>query len=212
MRGYLLVSPSLYRQISDKGDMILLVLPDIAAEDQLLARARRGDQNAVMEIYESYFPPIYQFIRLRIEDAAQAEDIASDVFVKFIMALRQHKAPHHSLRGWLFKVARNEIHQHYGRKRRFPTTTLDEWMPATSGDSPETDFIRTLDLERAQRALRMLAVDQQEVLILRFGQMLSLEETADIMNKSVSAIKSLQFRAVNTLRQILGGVRLESES
>jgi len=41
------------------------------------------------------------------------------------------------------------------------------------------------------------------VLILRFGQRLSLKETADIMDKSISAIKSLQFRAVDTLRQIL---------
>jgi RNA polymerase sigma-70 factor (ECF subfamily) len=192
--------------------MILLVLPDIAAEDQLLARARRGDQNAVMQIYESYFPPVYQFIRLRVEDTFQAEDLASEVFVKFITALRQNKAPRQSLRGWLFKVARNELYHYYGRNRRFPTTTLEEWIPAAAGDSPEAEFIRTLDLERAQRALRMLAADQQEVLILRFGQMLSLEETADVMNKSVSAIKSLQFRAVNTLRQVLGGLRLEPGS
>jgi DNA-directed RNA polymerase specialized sigma24 family protein len=41
------------------------------------------------------------------------------------------------------------------------------------------------------------------VLILRFGQRLSLQETADIMGKNVSAIKSLQFRAVDTLRSIL---------
>ena len=59
------------------------------------------------------------------------------------------------------------------------------------------------EVERVQHALRTLAVDQQEVLILRFGQMLNLEATADSMGKSVSAIKSLQFRAINSLRRAL---------
>jgi len=72
-------------------------------------------------------------------------------------------------------------------------------------------FFRALDIERVRRALRMLADDQQEVLLLRFSQMLNLQETADIMGRNVGAIKSLQFRAVNTLRQILGEYRMEGE-
>ena len=50
--------------------MIVLVLPDISVEDQLLIRARQGEQDAIMRIYESYFSPIYQYIRLRVGDAA----------------------------------------------------------------------------------------------------------------------------------------------
>lgn len=71
--------------------------------------------------------------------------------------------------------------------------------------------MRTLDIERARQALRMLAAEQQEVLILRFGQLLSLQETADVMNKTISAVKSLQFRAVDTLRRILGEMQLENQ-
>jgi RNA polymerase sigma-70 factor, ECF subfamily len=183
--------------------MIFLVLPDIPAEDELLARARRGDQRAVMEIYENYFPPIYQFLRLRTGDSTTAEDLASDVFLRFIESLRGSNAPRYSLRGWLFRVARNELFRHYGKNRQLPTTTLEEWLPAPTESEPEMEFMRALSVERARLAILKLAPNQQEVLILRFGQMLNLEETADIMDKSVSAIKSLQFRAVNTLRQVL---------
>ena len=59
--------------------MIVIVLPDIAAEDRLLEAARRGDQDAMFKIYDSYFPPIYNFIRLRVEDRILAEDLASEV-------------------------------------------------------------------------------------------------------------------------------------
>jgi RNA polymerase sigma-70 factor (ECF subfamily) len=188
--------------------MIVLVLPDISTEDDLLARARKGDQNAVMEIYERYFQAIYQFIRLRTNDLSLAEDIAGDVFLKLIDALRgRSTAPNHSLRGWLFQVARNELYRQYGRFRRMPTTTLEEWVPAASDVEPEVQFIHALDVQRARRALRMLTAEQQEVLILRFGQALSLEETADVMGKNIGAIKSLQSRAVNTLRGILGEMR-----
>lgn len=191
--------------------MIVIVLPDIPTEDRLLARARQGDSDAIMEIYEQYFPPVYQFIRLRVDEAQLAEDLASEVFLKLVDALRGRSAPHHSLRGWIFRVARNVLHTHFGRERRYPMVTLEDWTPAPADDEPEVQFIRALNLERARQALRMLNAEQQEVLVLRFGQRLDLQATADIMGKSVSAIKSLQFRAVNTLRQLLGEMRMEVE-
>ncbi len=189
--------------------MIVIVLPDIPAEDRLLAQARQGHQDAIMQIYESYFPPIFQFIHLRVGERTLAEDLASEVFVKFVDALRGRNAPRHSLRGWLFRVARNEIHDHFGTTRQLPTTPLDEWLPDSNDNDPEIQFIRSMNADRARHAIRMLAADQQEVLILRFGQILSLKETADILGKSTSAVKSLQFRAINTLRSILEGMRTE---
>ncbi|MFN8528512.1 MAG: RNA polymerase sigma factor [Anaerolineae bacterium] len=190
--------------------MIVLVLPDIAAEDELLRRAHQGDQQAVMEMYERYFQPIYQYIRLRTDDAALAEDLAANVFLKLVTTFKRGAAsnripPIRSLRGWLFQVARSELHQHYGRNPRYATSTLEEWEPIAAADFDlESDYLRRTTAERARRALRMLAPDQQEVLILRFGQALNLEDTAQVMGKSISAIKSLQSRAVNTLRAILG--------
>jgi RNA polymerase sigma-70 factor (ECF subfamily) len=183
--------------------MIILILPDIPSEDALLASALHGDQDAIRRVYQAYFPPIYQFIRLRVEDRALAEDLASEVFVKFIGALRTPAAPRKSLRGWLFRVARNEIYQHFGKVKTFPATTLDEWIPAPASDDPEMQLVRSLDADRVRDALRQLSDDQQEVLILRFGQALSPGETADVMGKSVAAVKVTQFRALKRLRGLL---------
>lgn len=192
--------------------MIVIVLPDIPTEDRLLARARAGDSDAVMHIYEQYFPAVYQFIRLRVGEAALAEDLTSEVFVRLVDAFQGRNAPRHSLRGWIFKVARNTLSSHFGKMQRYPLVSLEEWIPSPPEHDPEVQFIRTLNLERARQALRTLNADQQEVLILRFGQKLDLQQTADIMGKSVGAIKSLQFRAVNTLRKLLSEMRLELEN
>lgn len=183
--------------------MIVLVLPDITVEDKLLADARQGNQQAIMEIYERYSAPIYNYLRLRVGDATLAEDIASDVFLEFLDALQGRSAPRSSLRGWLFKVARNKIAQHYKKTYKMPQVTLDEWLPMSDDHDPESHILQATTIENTRQALGMLNDEQQEVLVLRFGQMLNLNDTADIMGKSISAIKSLQFRAIDNLRQIL---------
>jgi RNA polymerase sigma-70 factor (ECF subfamily) len=181
--------------------ILLAALPDPPDEDRLLARARRGDRKAIASIYETFFDPVYQFIRWRVDDAHLAEDLTSDVFITFLSALQSPSAPRHSLRGWLFRVARNVLYDHY--QVPVTTTDLDEELPAPSEEDVETRLMRTLDAERVQRALRMLATDQQEVLVLRFGQMMSLQDTADSMGRSMGAVKSLQFRAIDALRRVL---------
>ncbi len=192
--------------------MIVLVLPDIPTEDRLLARARKGDSDAIMQIYEHYFSAVYQFIQLRVDDSILAEDLTSEVFLKLVAALRGRNAPRHSLRGWIFRVARNVLSSHFGKLRQYPVASLDEWVPSPPDHDPEVHYLRSMNQDDARRALRMLNPDQQEVLILRFGQKLDLQQTADVMGKSVNAIKSLQFRAVTTLRKFLGEMRLEVEN
>lgn len=194
-----------------KGTMLpllLLALPDLADEDRLLVQARRGDRKAIARIYDSFFEPVYRFIRWRVDDAAVAEDLTSEVFLKFLAALRSEHAPRDSLRGWLFRVARNVLHDHY--RRATPVNGLDDSLPLVTEGDMESDLQARLDAERVRRALAMLAPDQQEVLILRFGQMMSLQDTAESMGKSVSAIKSLQFRAVDTLRRLLAESETEA--
>jgi RNA polymerase sigma-70 factor, ECF subfamily len=184
--------------------MIVIVLPDILEEDALMARANRGDKSAMKEIYQAYFSSVYNFIRLRVDDVQTADDLSSDVFVKLMMAFRDGKAPRTSLRGWLFRVARNVLYDQYGTKKNFTVEALEEWVPAAEEDTdPEVRLLQALDGQRVGRAMQRLSAEQQEVLVLRFAQALSLEETADIMGKNLNTIKSLQFRAVNQLRQQL---------
>ena len=92
----------------------------------------------------------------------------------------------------------------FGNIRPIPT-----WSAAPPASDPELQFLRTLDGEQCRAAIKQLSVAQQEVIILRFGQGLSLQETADIMDRNVNSIKQLQFRAVNNLRRILHDERME---
>jgi RNA polymerase sigma-70 factor, ECF subfamily len=190
--------------------MFLIVLPDINTDDRLLLQLQRGDEQAVIAAYERYFPPLYQYARFKTGDSHLAQDIVSEVFVRLLESSGKRSAPRLNLRGWLFQVARHEIARGYGRVVQLPLTDVEEWMPAPTDTNPETLLGDAFDLERVRHALRMLTADHQEVLILRFGQRLSVKETADIMGKSESAVKSLLFRAIETLRSILLDPRAEA--
>lgn len=183
--------------------MLLIVLPDSVQDDSLLQRLQAGDERAIIQTYEAYFPPLYQFVRFKVGERALAQDIVSEVFVTLIESLGRPRSPRSNLRGWLFTVARNAVYRAYGKTRRLPEVELEEWMPAPSSSDPDVLLSDAFPIERVRHALRMLTPDHQEVLILRFGQRLSLQETADLMGKSTSAIKSVQHRAVETLRSIL---------
>jgi RNA polymerase sigma-70 factor, ECF subfamily len=184
--------------------MIFLVFPDVTDDQVLLKQIHSKQDEALRVIYERYAEPIYQFVRLRINDREQVQDIVADVFLDFLVAVQRDNPPHTNLRGWLFQVARNKVIDHYGKEKKLPQTSLEDWMPDNKGLSPESRLLESIQIERIRRALGALVVEQQEVIILRFGQHLNLQETADVMDKSVSAIKSLQFRAVQNLRELIG--------
>lgn len=169
----------------------------------LLRKASAGDKQAVSQIYQIYFEPIYQFIRLRVKDTQTAEDLTSSVFIKLVSAFKTGKGPREHLRGWLYKVARNVLHDHYGGSAAFQTEMLEESFQDTFSDDPEARVLRVMDIEHLRRALQSLAPDQLEVILLRFDQHLSLQETADIMGKNLNTIKTLQLRALHKLRQIV---------
>lgn len=188
--------------------MYLMILPNITEDDEQLALAQKGDKQAITQLYQRYLEPIYQFVRIRTGDKQIAEDITSEVFLKFVKGLREGKGPKTHVRGWLFKVARNEINRHYGEMRSMPIEVVDDWLNASTEETERQVFFM-MDIELIKHAFGKLTPEQQEVLILRFDQRLSLQETADVMGKNINTIKTLQLRATLQLRHFaqLGKVR-----
>jgi RNA polymerase sigma-70 factor (ECF subfamily) len=137
----------------------------------------------------------------RTNDERAAEDLSSDVFLRLLDALHAGRPPE-SLRAWLFGVAAHLVVDHYRRQSRRPQVELSEDLPALE-PGPDSLITRTLTLTAVRRALRQLTEVQQQVLALRFREGRSIVDTAALMNKSETAVKQLQFRAVAALRRIM---------
>lgn len=174
----------------------------VADELALLARARQLDPEALTQIHETYYVPIFRYVAFRVGDRDTAEDLTSEVFTRLLTALRDRHAPQNTLRGWLYGVAAKVINDHHRRAYRAPQTELDESLGSSEHD-PATLIEHQLTQENLQQALQTLTDEQRHVLSLRFGAELPIQEVARVLGKTEGAIKQLQARAVAALARQL---------
>jgi RNA polymerase sigma-70 factor (ECF subfamily) len=172
--------------------------------DDTLARARRLDSSTLADIHDRYYPEVYRYVRYRLSDEQITEDISSEVFLRLLDALHQGRGPTQSLRGWLFGTASNLVNDHLRKRYSRPIENIDpsERHPANE-DTPENSYQDAWEHGRVRKAMLELTSDQQHVLALRFANDYSLNETAQAIGKSISAVKALQFRAIASLRRLL---------
>jgi RNA polymerase sigma-70 factor, ECF subfamily len=175
-----------------------LTTPDV----ELLERAREYDALALAEIYDRYADPIYSYLYRYLGDAAQAEDLTGEVFLKLLQVLNTRRAPRDRLQGWLYRVAHNLAMDCFRRNGKTTTVPLEEeWI--AGADPPSTLVENRQTQQQLRAAISRLTAAQQQVILLRFGEGLRLAEVGRLMGKSEGAIKTLQHRAINRLRTLL---------
>jgi RNA polymerase sigma-70 factor, ECF subfamily len=177
--------------------------PSTAVDERiLLQQARRLDEQALSQIHTHYYPAIFRYLRFRVPDYATAEDLASEVFIRFLHAIRDKHAPPNSLRGWLLGTASHVLNDYYRANQRETPLTDELAEQLASGDGVdawgESLTQHWVEAQLAE-ALRELTEEQQQVLALRFGYGLPLKEIASSMDKTEAAVKMLQARALSML-------------
>jgi RNA polymerase sigma-70 factor (ECF subfamily) len=156
------------------------------------------------ELYETYVERIYRYVAYRVLSVADAEDLTAEVFVKMVEALPAYRVTGVPFEAWLYRIASARIIDYRRRNQRRPQTELTESLSDTSEESPEELVVGQQELEALRVAVGHLSDEQQTLLVLRFIERKSHENVAMIMGKSVSAVKSIQHRALNLLASQLG--------
>jgi len=175
----------------------------------LVDLARGGDAEAFGMLYDHYNASVYRFVYYRVGSVALAEDLTSETFFRALRSMSSFKWQGKDFGAWLMTIARNLTADHYkaGRTRlEFATEDMGAHDSATEG--PETAVLASLTNEVLLQALGELPAEQQECLIMRFLQGLSIAETAKVLGRSDGAVKQLQLRGVRNLAKLLPkGVR-----
>lgn len=157
------------------------------------------------------------FIRRRVPDEADAEDVLQDVFYELIEAYRLMK-PIEQVGAWLFRVARNRIIDRFRKKKpeplsatREPATedgdrlSLEEMLPSPD-EGPEATYARSILLEELDAALDELPEEQREVFIAHEIEGISFKEISAETGVSISALLSRKHYAVLHLRRRLQSI------
>lgn len=171
-------------------------------ESLLIYRAQMADRTAWDEIFERNYRRVYTFVYTRVGDVHSAEEITADVFVEAWKGIRRFTYRGVALISWLYQIAHNLLADFFHKRSRARTQRLDE-NEANVAD-PRDEAQNVADLHSVSAALKKLTVEQQQVLVSRFVEGMSLAETAQAMGKRENAVKALEYRALRSVRRILG--------
>jgi RNA polymerase sigma-70 factor (ECF subfamily) len=172
-------------------------------ERALIQAAQQGDSRAFASLYRAYVDRIYRYIYYRVDSAETAEDLTSEVFLRMLEGLPTYQDRAVPLLVWLYRIAHARVIDHYRRSRR--TSRHENIERLELGVDPDLDasLVSAYRSEQLQEALRTLTDGQRQVIVLRFIEGYNLENTARILDKTVDAIKAMQYRALQALGQAL---------
>lgn len=163
----------------------------------------RDNETRLAGLYDEYYDKIAHYVYVRIGDKNEAEDIASEVFLKALKSIKSYEEQGVPMQAWLFKIAHNMVVDHLRKVSKYKTVSIDTVEIQDDSDPANTAEINIM-MESVKRAMENLTVDQREVLQLRFFGGLSSKEVAGVMKKTDGAVREMQRSALERLKQLLG--------
>jgi RNA polymerase sigma factor (sigma-70 family) len=191
------------------------VAPDLSTEEalgrivprerdrELVLAVRRGDEEAVREVYRAYRVPVLRVVLSLVGDSLQAQDILQNVFFKVFRGLGGFRF-RSSLVTWIYRIARNECRT-YLRKRRVTTVPLETIAGSLyEAETVDTDDRGPAGEEALKRAVMELPFKMREVVVLKYQEDLSYDEMSRILGCPPGTVASRLNRALLKLGARLG--------
>jgi RNA polymerase sigma-70 factor (ECF subfamily) len=178
-----------------------------AADDEgaLIDRARAMEAAAWDALYSEHYRAIYRYAWFRVGDSAAADALAAEVFLEAVRGIGGYRYRGTSFRAWLYRIAHNLTADYL--RRSFKRAAHESAEPSGTPALTDVDFAPALLARRdLHEAVARLTDDQQQIVILRFFEGLSLAEVSAATGRREGAIKSLQHRAIGRLRALLAEV------
>jgi RNA polymerase sigma-70 factor (ECF subfamily) len=172
--------------------------------DRALEAARAQTPYGYHDLYTALAGTVAGYVRAR--GVRDAEGLTNEIFLRAFRTLESFDGDAERFRAWLFTIARNAAIDERRRARRRPVEVFDP-PPDVVGGDVEDDVLARLADERVAALLEHLSVDQRDVLLLRVIADLSVEQTADVLDKSYEAVKALQRRALGRLRRAISSAK-----
>lgn len=163
---------------------------------------RKRREEIIASLYDVYYDKIARYIFVRVGDYQEAEDLASEVFLKALGALDSYQERGLPMQAWLFKIAHNLVVDHLRKMSKQKAVPFDG-VRAFNAASPDEVAESRLQVERLGKALKRLSTAQREVIGLRFFGGLTSIETGKILGKRPGAVREMQSMALRSLRKAL---------
>ena len=178
---------------------------------QLMLDVKAGDDQSFELLLRKYRSPLVNFLYRMVRDTAVAEDLAQEVFLRVYRA-RQEYAPSAKFTTWMFRIATNlALNSVRDNRHRLMEISMDQQVDSGESEQPalevpdrapsvEQELVARCRAEMILKAIHGLPEKQRAAVLLHKYQELDYDEIARVLECSESALKSLLFRAYETLR------------
>jgi len=170
--------------------------------DAVLTAARAGEARGIERIFVALSPVVEGYLRL--QGASEPQDLTSEVFLAVVRNIGSFAGDEASFRSWVFTIAHRRLLDERRRAtRRPPPDPLDEAYRHRAGDDVEQSALDALATERVRALCDRLGPNQRDVLLLRLLGRFTVEEVADVLDKSPGAVKALQRRGFRAIARLI---------
>lgn len=155
--------------------------------------------NSFAALYDTYFDRVNRYLRYRVSNLWDADDLTASVFIK---ALEKY----HLFRGeapvavWLFRITHNTYVDYMRSRNRYVLSDCREVAGTEDRLPPEEEFLRLEELARLRKMLDLMDPDQRDVISLRYVGDLKFGQIARVLDKTEAAVRMIHHRALKTLR------------
>jgi RNA polymerase sigma-70 factor (ECF subfamily) len=175
-------------------------------EARLIELAQQGDAQACAELYDRHYDAVYRYCYYRVSDVDQAQDLASEVFVRMVEKMDTFRVRGRPLLAWLYTIAHNLVVDMHRQKDKTEHLSLEGASDELGSDGSQ-DMARAVDLRLSANclaaALQHLTEKQRKVILLKFMEGMRNAQVAKVLGTSEGAVKSIQHRALGALRRAL---------
>lgn len=198
-RAGCLESLKLSLDLGGRGSTVLAASETVTpvSDDELIEGIKSGNEPAFRVFYDRYFPRVYHFVKQRLRNPADCEEVVQEVFINVVGSIESFRGES-ALSSWIYGVTRRTIARHFKRKRHLmvalPESDSHDLRFGT-GPTPLQSYECSERLDQlASTAQDQLSPEQREVFRLHHIEERSIIEIANKLNKSVNSIKSNLYR------------------
>ena len=153
-------------------------------------------------IYTQYRDKVFGFVRSKIYNQTEVEDIVQTVFLKVYGNLDKYDETKASLSTWIYTITRNTVYDYLKEKRDHPTLELTD-NTVDSAEEPDDSLLNKEALEELACALEKLPQNQQDIIILLYYKNLDRKKVAEIFGMTYGQLRYLHDKAINRLGELL---------
>ena len=165
------------------------------------------------DLYSKYHHDVFQFLFYMVKDRELAEDLVQEVYIRVLKAYDRFEGKS-SEKTWLFSIARNVAIDSFRKQKGWKQRIIEKFDWSTNqvrdrNPIPEEITIQNENIQLMYQCLDQCTIDQRMVIIMRYLQELSIQETAEALDWTESKVKTTQHRALNALKKHMGEITVK---